>query len=80
MAHFSQKIKDRVAAADDSLVAVRLGKICIAELIPFHVIGDRLKVSRATIYAWCTGKSKPIPALEEKLLELEKRLQEEINK
>jgi len=77
MAHFSSKIKERVAEADETLVAVRLAKICIAEKIPFHVIGDRLKVSRATIYAWFTGKSKPSTALEEKLLELEKRLQEE---
>lgn len=72
--YFSSKIQDAVAKADDTLVAVRIAKLCISEKIPFNVISAKLKVSRATIYAWFTGKAKPIQALEGRLLELEAML------
>ena len=45
--------------ANQRLLGVKLGKVCIKHDIPVTVISEELGVSRQTIYNWFGGESVP---------------------
>jgi DNA-binding XRE family transcriptional regulator len=45
--------------ADDSLLGVRLGRVCIEHNIPVIEIAAKLGVSRQTVYNWFVGIHNP---------------------
>lgn len=46
--------------ADEQLLGVRLGRVCIGKGIPASVVADALGVSRQTIYNWFSGTTAPL--------------------
>jgi hypothetical protein len=46
-----------VREANQSLLGVQLGKICIERNIPVTDVADFFKVSRVTVYSWFRGKT-----------------------
>jgi hypothetical protein len=46
-----------IEEADQSLLGVRLGKICVAKHIPVSDVAEHLCVSRVTVYAWFRGEA-----------------------
>lgn len=55
---------------DDSLLGVKLGRLCIALDIPVSAIAKDAGVSKQTVYNWFTGKCAPHPSLTAKIQEL----------
>lgn len=47
--------------ANDSLLGVRLGRLCIRFNVPVSVVAERCKVSRPTVYNWFIGAAAPKP-------------------
>jgi transcriptional regulator with XRE-family HTH domain len=45
-----------IKEANQSLLGVRLGMICVAKQIPVADVADYLGVSRQAVYAWFRGK------------------------
>lgn len=45
--------------ADQSLLGVRLGRVCIKHDVPVAEMASQLGVSRQTIYNWFTGAFEP---------------------
>lgn len=45
--------------ADDTLIGVRLGRVCIEHDISVLDVADALQVSRQTIYHWFSGTFLP---------------------
>jgi hypothetical protein len=50
------------AHADDELLGVKLGRVCIHNDVPVAVVASRLRVSRQTVYNWFSGAYSPKPA------------------
>lgn len=55
---------------DDSLLGVKLGRLCIALDIPVSAIAKDAGVSKQTVYNWFMGKCDPHPSLTAKIQEL----------
>lgn len=45
--------------ADQSLLGVRLGRMCIEHDVPVAEMASQLGVSRQTVYNWFTGSFEP---------------------
>lgn len=45
--------------ADDQLLGVRLGRVCIANDVPVLAVAMALGVSRQTVYNWFCGVNAP---------------------
>ena len=58
---YSQRLVDLNKRADKKLLGVILGRACIETESPVRTIADQLGVSRATVYNWFWGTSKPDP-------------------
>lgn len=56
MNNYSVKIVKANASADQSLLGVHLGHLCIYKGIPVNKVADDLNVSKAVVYKWFTGK------------------------
>lgn len=56
---YSRHIVTANKKADDSLIGVALGRLCIAKNVPVTDVASRLTVSRQTVYNWFTGKHQP---------------------
>jgi hypothetical protein len=54
---YSLQMADANKKANQSLLGVRLGKICIDRDIPVTDVAEFFGVSRVTIYSWFSGKS-----------------------
>ena len=54
--NYSTKIVARNYAADQTMLGVRLGRVCIANNVPATVIAKQLNVTKNTIYKWFTGE------------------------
>lgn len=53
---YTPKIRSLNAAADDSKLGVRLGRLCIAASIPVTDVCRELDVSKAAVYRWFAGE------------------------
>ena len=58
---YSMKLFKTNAAADPSLLGVRLGRECIERDISVQAVAEALNVSRQTIYNWFRGDYSPHP-------------------
>lgn len=47
----------KIYEADDSLLGVKLGRLCIERDIPIADVAEYFSVSRVTIYSWFRGES-----------------------
>ena len=56
MSSYSIKILKANNDADNSLLGVRLGNLCINKDIPVHTIATSLGVSKSVVYRWFIGK------------------------
>lgn len=56
---YSKRLVKLNNSADQSLLGVRLGQVCIENDIPVSLVATNLGVSRQTIYNWFCGSSNP---------------------
>ena len=56
MHNYSVKVVALNAAANEDLLGVRLGRLCISNNIPVIAVARNLNVSKATVYKWFSGK------------------------
>ena len=54
---YSFQMAEANKKANQSLLGVKLGKICIDRDIPVTDVAEFFSVSRVTIYSWFAGKS-----------------------
>jgi hypothetical protein len=58
---YSQRLIEAIHSADPKLLNVALGRLCLKLDIPVNDVAQDLGVSRATVYNWFWGISKPDP-------------------
>lgn len=58
---YSQRLIEAIHSADPKLLSVALGRLCLKFDIPVNDVAQALGVSRATVYNWFWGISKPDP-------------------
>lgn len=56
---YSLALMREVEAADQSKVAIRFAKLCIAQNIPVATVAMKFGVSRTSVYAWFRGQYTP---------------------
>jgi hypothetical protein len=56
---YSKRLVQLNNNADQGLLGVRLGRVCIENDVPVSVVAAHLGVSRQTIYNWFCGVSTP---------------------
>ena len=56
---YTQRIDSLNKNADDTLLGVRLGRVCIDKNIPVSRIASQLGVTRQTVYNWYVGTHVP---------------------
>jgi transcriptional regulator GlxA family with amidase domain len=61
MIGYSQQLVKANKKADQKMLGVQLGKMCIAGDIPVKELAQRLCVSRTAVYAWFKGESEISP-------------------
>ena len=54
---YSISMAEGIKAADQKLIGVQLGRVCINKDIPVSDVADFFKVSRMTVYSWFRGKA-----------------------
>jgi len=62
---YTTRIDSLNQEADQSLLGVRLGRVCIDYDVPVTEVASQLGVSRQTIYNWFTGIHEPSQELTE---------------
>jgi DNA-binding phage protein len=67
MTGYSLKFAKAVAKANQDLVGVMLGRLCIDRDISVISVAQHFGVSRTAIYAWFMGKSAPNKTHEAKI-------------
>ena len=53
---YSPEVLLRLAKADDDLLGVQLGRLCVEANLPASYVAKALEVSRITMYHWFRGK------------------------
>ena len=66
---YSQRLVEANKKASVKLLGVALGRLCIRQGIPVMLIAEELNVSRATVYNWFWGTSKPDPKRSVRIVE-----------
>lgn len=56
---YSRKLIHMNNEASESLIGVRLGRVCINNDVPVIDVANRLGVSRQTVYNWFCGAKSP---------------------
>jgi DNA-binding XRE family transcriptional regulator len=56
---YSNRLVQLNNKADQSLLGVRLGRVCIEHDVPVSTVASELGVSRQTVYNWFCGVSTP---------------------
>lgn len=67
---YSVRMLQQIEAADNTLPAVRLAKLCVANNIPVAQVAKDLGTSKQSVYAWFTGHRKPSARFCERILAL----------
>jgi hypothetical protein len=60
---YTLRLRDANLEADQTLLGVRLGKLCIENGISVVATSKQFGVTRATIYNWFSGKTEPCKVL-----------------
>jgi hypothetical protein len=58
MIGYSQQLVKANKAADQTLMGVRLGALCIEKDVPVTRVAKEFGVSRTAVYAWFKGESE----------------------
>ena len=66
---YSQRLIEAIQAADSKSLSVALGRLCLKLDIPVNDVAQALGVSRATVYNWFWGTSKPDPKRSVRIVE-----------
>jgi len=56
---YSLDFAQAVQAADQRLIGVKLGALCISKRISVREVAARMRVTRQTVYWWFTGETVP---------------------
>lgn len=64
---YTIQIAELNAAADQSLLGVQLGKLCIENKLPVARVATDLNISKSVVYNWFTGRSGINKHLREKV-------------
>lgn len=56
---YTARVIDLNKGADQNMLGVQLGALCIAKDIPVAEVSGKLGVSRQTAYNWFTGANSP---------------------
>ena len=56
---YSNRLIELNREADDRLLGVRLGRVCIENDVPVSEVSYKLGVSRQTVYNWFCGANAP---------------------
>ena len=56
---YSNRLIELNKKADDRLLGVQLGRVCIKRDVPVAEVATKLGVSRQTVYNWFGGVSAP---------------------
>jgi len=67
---YTTRISSLNKEADQSLLGVRLGRVCIDYDVPVTEVASQLGVSRQTVYNWFTGVHEPNQELTELIEEI----------
>ena len=70
---YSHNLVKLVEQADQNLIGVQLGRMCIENDISVRTLADKLNVSRMTIYHWFAGRFIP---RQEYVTQIERLLEE----
>lgn len=62
---YTLRLRDANLKADQNLLGVRLGRLCIDKGISVVSTSKQFNVTRATIYNWFSGKTEPCKVLQE---------------
>jgi hypothetical protein len=71
---YSQRLIEAIQAADPKSLSVALGRLCLKLDIPVNDVAHDLGVSRATVYNWFWGISKPDPKRSARIAEYIRKL------
>lgn len=71
---YSQRLIEAIQEADPKLLSVALGRLCLKLDIPVNDVAQALGVSRATVYNWFWGSSKPDPKRSARISEYIRKL------
>ena len=66
---YSQRLIEAIHSADPKSLSVALGRLCLKLDIPVNDVAQTLGVSRATVYNWFWGTSKPDPKRSVRIVE-----------
>ena len=66
---YSQRLIEAIHSADPESLSVALGRLCLKLDIPVNDVAQALGVSRATVYNWFWGTSKPDPKRSVRIVE-----------
>jgi hypothetical protein len=66
---YSQRLIEAIHSADPKSLSVALGRLCLKLDIPVNDVAQALGVSRATVYNWFWGTSKPDPKRSVRIVE-----------
>jgi len=56
---YSSRLIEQNKKADDTLLGVQLGRVCIQRDVPVSDVASHLGVTRQTIYNWFCGVNSP---------------------
>ena len=62
---YSNRLIELNKEADDRLLGVQLGRVCIERDVPVSDVAAHLKVTRQTVYNWFCGVNAPRAKLEQ---------------
>ena len=55
---YSIALAEEIKAADQNLIGVRLGTVCLTKDIPVSDVAEFFNVSRMTVYSWFKGEDR----------------------
>jgi|TARA_R100000234_G_C4837220_1_gene109473 DNA-binding transcriptional regulator YiaG len=76
MIGYTQLLATKNSEADQTNLGVQLGKICIYKKVPVQTVANYFGVSRAAVYAWFSGESKPRKSKEPEIKEFIRSLEQ----
>jgi predicted DNA-binding protein YlxM (UPF0122 family) len=67
---YSIALAEEIKAADQKLIGVQLGRVCLTKDIPVSDVAEFFRVSRMTVYSWFKGESEVSSRYSEKMQKL----------
>lgn len=71
---YSRLTEEAIRRADQSLLGVKLGQICLRNDIPVTDVAEFFKVSRVTVYSWFKGTAVVSGKHAERMIKLIEKL------